>query len=381
LIQVTNVNSATAVQIPALDLKAQYQTIREEIQEAINAVLERQHFVLGPEVTALEREVADYCKRKFAVGVGSGTDALILGLKAAGVCAGDEVIVPSFTFIASADAVSMLGAKPVFVDIEPRTFNLNPARLQAAITQKTRAIIAVHLYGQTADMDPILEIAAQCGAKVIEDTAQSLGARYWGRPAASMGDLGCISFFPSKNLGAYGDGGMVVTDSEETFVRLKRLRAHGCTKKYISDELGWNSRLDELQAAILRVKLRHLEAWAVARRAKAALYTARLAPEPRITPPISARGCEHVFHQYTVRVAQRSRVQARLSEFGISSTVYYPVSLCLQPIYRELGYKPGDLPETDKACETVLSLPIYPELTDDQQEYVAEHLIRAVSEL
>lgn len=374
-------DSTTIDKIPALDLKCQYLTIRDDIQRAIDSVLKRQHFVLGPEVNALEREIAEFCERQFAVGVASGTDALILGLKAAGVHAGDEVIVPSFTFIASADAVSMLCAKPVFVDIEPKCFNLDPSKLEAAITTKTRAIVVVHLYGQTADMDPTLSIAAENGLKVIEDTAQALGARYWKKPAASMGDVGCISFFPSKNLGEYGDGGMIVMDSEEMFAQLKRLRAHGCAKKYVSEELGWNSRLDELQAAILRVKPRYLEGWGAARREKADVYTKLLSVEPRITTPVCAEGREHVFHQYTVRIPARDRVQAMLAERGIATTVYYPVSICLQPIYRELGYIPGDLPETDSACESVLSLPIYPELTAAQQEYVAENLIQAVNGL
>lgn len=371
-------NSTALCQIPALDLKAQYETIREEMRAAIDGALERQHFVLGPEVEALEKEIARLCGRRYGVGVASGTDALVLGLKAVGVQAGDEVIVPSFTFIASADAVSMVGAKPVFVDIEPDTFNLDVEGLQKALTSKTKAIVVVHLYGQTADMYPILAIAAENGLKVVEDTAQALGARYHGRPAAGMGDIGCISFFPSKNLGGYGDGGMIVTDSEECHAGLRKLRAHGCAKKYVSDSLGWNSRLDELQAAILRVKLRHLESWSTARKAKAETYSRLLSAEPRIQTPITAAGREHVFHQYTVRVPERNRVQALLAERGIATTVYYPVSICLQPIYRELGYQKGDLPETDRACESVLSLPIYPELTAAQQEYVAENLQQVV---
>jgi dTDP-4-amino-4,6-dideoxygalactose transaminase len=371
-------NSTATLKVPALDLKAQYETIKDEIRAAIDSTLERQHFVLGPEVDALEREIAHLCGRRFGIGVASGTDALILGLKAVGVGEGDEVIVPSFTFIASADSVSMLGATPVFVDIEPDTFNLDATKLNAAITSTTKAIIVVHLYGQTADMDPILTIAAEHGLKVVEDTAQALGARYHGRPAAGMGDIGCISFFPSKNLGGYGDGGMVVTDSEECYAVLRKLRAHGCAKKYVSDFLGWNSRLDELQAAILRVKLRHLGSWGAARRVKAEIYNQLLSAEPKIKRPVNAAGREHVFHQYTVRVPERDRVQAMLAERGVASTVYYPVSICLQPMYRELGYKQGDLPETDRACASALSLPIYPELNQEQQEHVAESLLQIV---
>jgi len=372
------VETTTVCQVPALDLKAQYESIRPEIQYAINSVLDRQHFVLGHEVSTLESEIAAVCGRRFGVGVASGTDALILALRALDIMPGDEVIAPAFSFIATADAVSMVGATPVFVDIEPRLFTLDPFKLRAAITPRTRAIIVVHLYGQTAEMDAILSIAAEHGLKIVEDTAQALGARYYGRPAAGIGDIGCISFFPSKNLGGYGDGGMIVTNSEATYARLKRLRAHGCAKKYVSEELGWNSRLDELQAAILRVKLRHLNDWGATRRERAALYTKLLGVEPRIVPPFCAEGREHVFHQYTVRVPSRNRVQAILADHGITTTVYYPVSICLQPIYRNLGYKPGDLPETDRACESVLSLPVYPELTEAQQEYVADTLVQAV---
>ncbi|HLJ90471.1 MAG TPA: DegT/DnrJ/EryC1/StrS family aminotransferase [Candidatus Angelobacter sp.] len=364
--------------IPILDLKAQYATIKEEIQSVLNTVLERQHFILGPEVKALEQEVAQYCGRKYAVGVASGTDALILGLRACGIGPGDEVIVPSFTFIATADVVSLLGATPVFVDIQPGTFNLDPAKIKPLINSRTKAIIPVHLYGQSADMDPILELAKEHNLKVIEDTAQAIGSTYKGRRAASMGDVGCISFFPSKNLGCYGDGGMVVIDSEEIYRRLISLRAHGSTKKYFSEEQGWNSRLDELQAAILRVKLRHLDQWSEGRRAAAARYDHLLQNVPGVTLPERNGFGDHVFHQYTIRVQERDLLQKRLADSGVSTMVYYPVPIHLQPIYASLGVKEGALPHTEAACREVISLPMFPELTGEQSEYVVDMLKTAL---
>jgi dTDP-4-amino-4,6-dideoxygalactose transaminase len=364
--------------VPMLDLGAQYRSIREEINAAIERVLIAQHFILGPEVKALEQEVAQYCGRKFGVGVGSGTDALTLALCACGIGPGDEVIVPSFTFIATADCVSLLGATPVFVDLDLETFCIDPAQVARKINDRTKAIIPVHLYGQMADMDPILKLARAHNLLVIEDTAQAIGATYKGQKAASLGDVGCLSFFPSKNLGGYGDGGMVVTDSEELAKQLRSLRAHGTTKKYFSVRQGWNSRLDELQAAILRVKLAHLDEWSGARRSRAAYYDRLLQGIPGVERPKTAENREHVFHQYTVRVAQREAVSKELAERGIPSTVYYPVPIHLQPIYDSLGYKQGDLPETERASHEVLSLPIYPELTDLQIESVVASLADVV---
>lgn len=368
------------MQIPILDLKAQYEAIREEVRAAIDRVLEKQHFILGPEVKALEAEIAQYCRRKYGIGVASGTDALILGLKACGIGPGDKVIVPSFSFIATADAVSALGAEPVFVDIDPETFNLDPSLIEPLIDARTKAIVPVHLYGQAADMGPILKLAKAYNLKVIEDTAQALGATYEGRPAATFGDVGCISFFPSKNLGGYGDGGMIVTDSEEIYHHLISLRAHGSAKKYFSEEQGWNSRLDELQAGVLRVKLRHLDRWCRQRRAAAERYSHLLRDVVEVALPACDPRCEHVFHQYTIRVAHRDQVQRRLAEQGVSTMVYYPVPIHLQPIYAPLGLGPGTLPHTETACREVLSLPIFPELTDEQAAYVAEALTLAVSE-
>jgi dTDP-4-amino-4,6-dideoxygalactose transaminase len=360
--------------IPMLDLGAQFRSIEGEIRGAIDRVLESQHFILGPEVAALEKEVSQFCDTRYGVGVASGTDALILALAASGIGDGDEVIVPSFSFIATADCVSLLRATPVFVDIDPVTFCIDPAQVGKKITARTKAIIPVHLYGQAANMDPILDIARQHNLKVIEDNAQAIGATYNGRKTGSMGDMGCISFFPSKNLGGYGDGGMIVTDSEELYGRLRSLRAHGATKKYFSIEQGWNSRLDEIQAAILRVKLRHLDSWAEGRRSRADLYDHYFESVSGVVAPKRADRGTHVFHQYTVRVQNRDAVNKALAARGVPSMVYYPVPIHLQPIYVALGYQKGALPASEQASEEVLSLPIYPELTDDQIEYVAETL-------
>ena len=364
--------------IPPLDLKAQYASIQTEIMAAINAVLESQQFILGPQVSSLESEVAEYCGTRFAVGVASGTDALILALHAVGVGPGDEVLLPAFSFIASADTVSLLGAKPVFADIRPDTFNIDTEQLAALITSRTKAIMPVHLYGQPADMDPILALAQKHGLKVVEDNAQAIGARYKDKRTGSLGEFGCISFFPSKNLGAYGDGGMILTNSQEAAEQLRTLRNHGSAKKYYSTEQGWNSRLDEVQAAILRVKLRHLDAWGAARRDKAASYDRLLSRVPGVVTPAVSPWAKHVYHQYTIRLPQRDHVQEVLAGQGIPSTVYYPTPMHLQPIYSSLGYKRGDLPESERAAAEVLSLPIYPELTENQIARVAAALTGAL---
>jgi UDP-N-acetyl-3-dehydro-alpha-D-glucosamine 3-aminotranferase len=366
--------------IPALDLAAQYKSIEGEIKSALFAVLEAQHFILGPNVKALEEEVSRYCERSFGVGVASGTDALILALRAAGIGPGDEVIVPSFSFIATADSVSLLGAVPVFVDIDADSFCIQPAQIEEKINQRTKAIIPVHIYGHPAEMDAIMMLARQHKLLVIEDNAQAIGATYKRKRTTSFGDIGCLSFFPSKNLGGFGDGGMIVTNSEKIVKHLRSLRAHGATKKYYTEEQGWNSRLDEIQAAILRVKLRHLDAWSEGRRERAAQYDRLLGGIDGVVIPRVADDCQHVYHQYTIRVPKRDRVQKMLADLGIASTVYYPTPIHLQPIYAGLGYKVGDLPETEKAAREVLSLPIYPELTDEQLEQVAQGLDHAVRE-
>jgi dTDP-4-amino-4,6-dideoxygalactose transaminase len=362
--------------VPQLDLAAQYAAIGAEIRTAVEKVLASQQFILGHEGAALEQEIAQLCGAAHGIGVASGTDALILALRACGVQAGDEVLIPPFTFVATGSAVSALGAKPVFADIRPDTYNLDPSDLARRVTPRTRAIIAVHLYGLACDMDPVVDFCRAHNLRVIEDNAQAIGAIYKGRRTGSMGDAACLSFYPTKNLGAYGDAGMVVTNSGETAERLKSLRNHGQSAKYVSSEPGWNSRLDEIQAAILRVKLRHLAEWQRARQSHAAAYTKLLLGIPGVAPPLVAEGYEHVFHQYTIRVERRDAVQQFLNERKIGSAVYYPVPLHLQPLYASLGYKAGDFPHAEHAAMEVLSLPMFPELRPEQIARVAD----AVSE-
>jgi len=358
--------------IPQMDLSAQYAAIGEEIRAAIARVVASQRFVLGPEGVALESEIAELCGVVHGVGLASGTDALILALRACGVRAGDEVILPPFTFVATGSAVSALGAKPVFADIRPDTYNIDAQQIERRITGKTRAIIAVHLYGLPADMDAINEVARQHRLAVIEDNAQAIGARYKGRATGSLADAGCISFYPTKNLGAYGDAGMTVTNSAEMDARLHTLRNHGQTAKYVSSEPGWNSRLDEIQAAILRVKLRHLPVWQRSRQSHAAEYTRLLSDVPGMMTPVTPADCEHVYHQYTIRVERRDALQQFLNDRKIGNAVYYPAPLHTQPLYAGLGYKRGDFPHAERAADEVLSLPMYPELTVEQIARVAE---------
>jgi dTDP-4-amino-4,6-dideoxygalactose transaminase len=358
--------------IPQLDLAAQYAAIGAEIREAVDRVLASQHFVLGREGTALEQEIAALCQVPHGVALASGTDALVLALRACGVRAGDEVILPPFTFVATGSAVSALHAKPVFADINLDTYNIDPLEVECRITPRTRAIIAVHLYGMAADMDPIVALAKARKIPVIEDNAQAIGASYKGRPTGSLGDAACLSFYPTKNLGAYGDAGMVVTKSAELDARIRTLRNHGQTEKYVSAEPGWNSRLDEIQAAILRVKLRHLGEWQRARQAHAAEYTKRLSKIPGVTTPAIPSGYDHVFHQYTIRVGNRDGLHRALTEKKIGSAVYYPIPLHLQPLYASLGHKVGDFPNSEQAAREALSLPMFPELRLDQLERVVE---------
>ena len=358
--------------VPQLDLAAQYTAIGGEIRAAIEKVLASQHFVLGSEGASFEQEVARLCGVAHGVGLASGTDALILALRACGVRPGDEVLLPSFTFVATGSAVSALGAKPVFADIRPETYNIDPAEFERRVTPRTRALVVVHLYGLPADMDPILAFAKARGLPVIEDNAQAIGASYKGIRTGALGDAACFSFYPTKNLGAYGDAGLVTTNSAELAARIRTLRNHGQTEKYLSSEPGWNSRLDELQAAILRVKLRHLSNWQRARQANAVEYTRLLNQIPGVMPPIAPEGFEHVFHQYTIRIERRDALQQFLSERKIASTVYYPHPLHLQPLYASVSHKRGDFPHTERAAQEVLSLPMYPELRKEQIARVVE---------
>jgi len=352
--------------IQLLDLKAQYKTIKNDIDKAVKEVIDTQNFILGKDVDLLEKEIAAYCGTKYAAGVASGTDAIQLALRAAGVSAGDEVITVPFTFIATAEAVSNLGAIPVFADIDLKTYNIDPDAIEEKITAKTKAIIPVHLYGQCADMERILKIACKHGLKVIEDCAQAIGATYNGKKSGSFGCAGAISFFPSKNLGGFGDGGMVVTDDEALYREVKLLRVHGSSVKYIHSALGYNSRLDNIQAAVLRVKLRSLDKWAQARRDNAAYFNQSFSKIPGITVPFVAPSNLHVYHQYILLVDRKLRdgLIEFLAKKGIESRIYYPIPLHLQSCYEFLGYKNGAFPNSEKAALGTLALPVYPELKD-----------------
>ena len=357
--------------IPLLDLKAQYATIRQEVEAALKKVIGNQDFILGEEVRGLEKEVAEYCGAKYGVGVASGTDALILSLKAMGIGPGDEVITTSFTFIATAEAISTVGAVPVFADIDPKTYNIDPSRIKEKITKRTKAIIPVHLYGQCADMDPIMDIAAKHGLKIIEDTAQAIGAAYKDRKAGSMGDTGALSFFPSKNLGAFGDGGMVVTNDEKTAEKIRVLRVHGSSVRYIHSEIGMNSRLDNLQAAVLRVKLKCLDKWLDARRKNAEFCKEKLKGLPVITPYVPDYNL-HTYHQYTLRVKSgREKLMKHLLDSGVETRTYYPIPLHRQDCYKFLGYKKGSLKESEDAANQAFSIPVFPEMTQTQKEYIS----------
>lgn len=366
-----------AVRFPFLDLKLQFRGIREEVMQAVERVLESQNFILGDEVSTLEQELASLLQCEFAIGCASGSDALLLSLMALDVRPGEEVITTPLTFVATAGSIARLGARPKFVDIDPLTFNLDPQQLQHAITSRTRAVIPVHLFGLAADLQPILHIAEREGLWVIEDAAQAICALYGGRPVGSFGALGCFSFFPSKNLGGAGDGGLITTNNPELADKLKILRVHGSRRKYEYLMVGVNSRLDALQAAILRVKLPHLDSWTEDRRCNAQRYGALFREydlASQVQVPVSPENCYHVFNQYTVRVARRDQLQQYLRSRGIPTEIYYPEPLHLQPALSYLGYRRGDFPETESACRQVLSLPVYPEITEAQQRAVVENV-------
>ena len=357
--------------VPLLDLKTQYHQIKNEVDAAIQSVLESGQFILGPQVHQFEQNAASYLGVSYAMGVGNGTDALIIALRACGIGPGDEVITSPFTFFASAECASVLGAKPVFVDINPRTFNIDASKIEQAITPKTRAIIPVHLFGQAADMDAIMDIAKRHNLMVIEDACQAIGAEYKRKKVGTFGHAACFSFFPTKNLGTYGDGGMIVTSDAGIAERARMLRAHGSSQKYHHEMIGYNSRLDEIHAAILNVKLGHLDEWNEKRRHNANIYNVLLEGSGVIMPYV-APYAKHIYHQYVIRCADRDELADDLKAKGIGSAVYYPLPLHLQNVYKDLGYKEGDMPFAEEACKRVLALPMYPELTREQIEYVAE---------
>lgn len=360
------------MKVPLLDLAPQHTPIRHELRAAIEKVFDSQQFINGPEVRQLEEAVAAYCGCKRGVGMSSGTDALLCSLMVLGIGPDDEVICPPFTFFATAGCIARAGARPVFVDIEPDTFNMDPRLLERAVTPRTKAIIPVHLFGQCADMDPILDVARRHGLHVIEDAAQAIGAKYKGRPAGSMGAFGCLSFFPSKNLGGLGDGGMILTQDDELAERCLVFRNHGMKPQYLHRYVGGNFRLDSLQAAGLLVKLKYLDGWARRRAENARRYHELFAGFTAVTcPPVRPEN-ESVFNQYTIRVRSgRNELQKFLGESGVGSAIYYPVPLHEQECFKDLGYRHGDFPESERACAEVLSLPISPELTPEQIEYVA----------
>ncbi len=366
------------MKVPLLDLKAQYATIKDEVLAAVSDVLDSQICILGPKVAELEQRIATLSDCDFGVGVSSGTDALLASLMALDIGPGDEVITTPFTFFATAGCISRSGALPVFVDIDPRTYNLDPTRIEAAITERTKAIIPVHLYGQMCDMDPIMKIAAKHNLFVIEDAAQAISATYKGRKTGSIGTVGCFSFFPSKNLGGVGDGGMIVTSDPALRDRLVAMRAHGSEPKYYHKFIGGNFRLDPLQAAVLLVKLPHLDDWSEARRRHAAFYDEAFAGSGIQTPWVSA-DCVSIFNQYTIRVPHRDSVVQTLKQEGVGVEIYYPLPMHQQECFAGKCRIVGSLLESEKASRSVLSLPVAPELTEDQLEYVADTVLRLAS--
>jgi dTDP-4-amino-4,6-dideoxygalactose transaminase len=362
--------------VPLLDLRAQFQTIRGEVMAAVERVFESQHFILGPEVEAFERDAAEYCRVKHAVGCGSGSDALLLALTALGVGPGDEVVTASFSFFATAGSIARLGARPVFVDISPDDFNVDPELIERAITPRAKAILPVHLYGQCAEMDAIREVAERHNLPVVEDAAQAIGAGYFERRAGAMGAVGCFSFFPSKNLGGAGEGGLMTTDDDGIAEKLRLLRVHGMQPKYYHKVVGVNSRLDALQAAVLGVKLKYLDLWSDARRRNAEHYDKLFAEAgvEEVMTPAARPNRRHIFNQYTIRCPRRDELMNFLKRRGVGSEIYYPAPLHLQECFANLGYKPGDLPVTERTSRECLSLPIYPELTEEMRRYVVEKI-------
>lgn len=361
--------NTTTHKVPLLDLVKQYKNIEAEIKAAVDDVLSSGNYIMGKHVADFEQKMADYCNVKCAIGVANGTDALLLVLDALGIGPGDEVITTPFTFFASAEVVSQLGAKPVFIDIDPKTYNFDVSKLEAAITPNTKAIIPVHIFGQPVDMDEVLALAKKYNLYVVEDACQAIGSKYKEQEIGSLGVAGCYSFFPTKNLGGYGDGGMIVTNDEELAKKIKILRAHGSNPKYYHSMIGYNSRLDSLQAAMLNVKLAYIDQWNAARRQKAAVYNEALKDLP-IQVPFEKENRYAVYHLYIIQTDLRDELMAFLQEKGISSGVYYPVPLHLQEVYKDLGYERESLIESEKAAKGTMALPLYPEMTEEEQQYV-----------
>ncbi|SHH39602.1 DegT/DnrJ/EryC1/StrS family aminotransferase [Clostridium grantii] len=359
------------MKVDLLDLKAQYQTIEEEVDKAIKDVLVSTHFVMGPNVKKLEEEIAEFTGVKYGIGVANGTDALMLTLKAYGIKENDEVITTPFTFFASAETTSVVGATPVFADIDEKTLCIDPDKIEEKITSRTKAIIPVHIFGQMCDMDRIMEIAEKHNLIVIEDACQAIGAEYKGKKAGSIGHVGCYSFFPTKNLGGYGDGGMIVTNDSEINEKLKLLRVHGSAKKYVHSLIGHNSRLDEIQAAVLRVKLKYITKWNDLRNEKAQIYN-DLLKEQQIQLPFMNEDCKHVYHMYSIQHYDRDKIIEELKQKGISTGVYYPIPVHFQEVYEHLNHKVGDFPVAEDACKKTFALPLYPEISLEQQKYVVE---------
>jgi dTDP-4-amino-4,6-dideoxygalactose transaminase len=360
--------------VPLLDLQAQYASLRDEVRVAVERVLDSQRFVLGEEGRKLEASIAEYTRTKHAIGCASGSDAVLLALMALDVGPGDEVITTPFTFFATAAAITRLGARPVFVDVDPSSYNLDTSQVADAITEQTKALLPVHLYGQCAEMDPLLEIHERLRIPIVEDAAQAIGATDRGEPAGSMGAIGCFSFYPTKNLGGAGDGGMLTTNDDDLAARLRRLRAHGGANEYEHAEVGVNSRLDELQAAVLNVKFPHLDKWSDARARKAAVYDELLLDVNfELIPPATREEARHIYHQYVIRVPRhRDALMEHLKQHGVGTKVYYPIPLHRQECFAYLGYKEGEFPESERAARETVALPIYPELTETQQAYVVE---------
>jgi dTDP-4-amino-4,6-dideoxygalactose transaminase len=362
--------------VKLLDLSAQWLPLRNEIRRAMDEVLDSQQLILGPHVEKFEKSLAAYCQTKRAIGVSSGTDALLCSLMAIGIEPGDEVICPSFTFFATAGCIARLGAKPVFVDIDAGTFNIDPNLIEKKITKKTKAIIPVHLFGQMAEMEPINAIAEKHGLKVIEDAAQAIGAKRHEKPSCAWGFAGCLSFYPTKNLGAVGDAGAICTNDDAFAETCRKLRVHGSGHTYYHEMVGGMFRIAAIQAAVLSVKLKHLDTWHEARRKNAAIYD-KAFKGSAVTPPLIQNGNWSIYNQYVIRVANRNQVKSTLADKGVGAAIYYPLPLHLQTCFAYLGYKKGDLPVTEKACEEVLALPVYPELEDKQVKYVAEQVLAA----